>query len=408
MSPGIIIPMDGEIDFSSRSDSDVRIIATGDLGLRGPAEQTLANGDTGGIFGSMMPELLNKDLSVTNLETVVALNGEPIHKCGPNIRSGPENFAGLLPAGFDVFCLANNHTRDYGDEAFMETIAHIRASGKKYVGGGENRARAALPLRVTVKNIDFSLFAATMHNICEAGSDTPGANALAPAPLAAAIAHEKHAGRKVLVFIHDGKEHVPFPSIRVRENCRGFADAGADAVICHHPHIPQGFELHGKTLIAYSLGNFLFYPRDPVNAPDYWWNGYALRLHINNDGLSGIDVIPHHLDENSRMQLMSGDMRRQFLNKISRLNAILADDALSDRYYHAAVQKFTHYEHHISNLIKLRQSGIRSGDEHFKEAFWCNHILDTEEHLDLLRCQTKAMASKNTPFIPDDLEYFCT
>ena len=408
MSGYINIPLDGKFDFGTHSENDISVIATGDMGLRGPAEAMFIAGQSAEVFGSMLPELLDKDLSVTNLETVISNGGEPIYKCGPNIKSTPEAFAGIIPAGFDVFSLANNHTRDYGDDAFMETIQHINAAGKKYVGGGENRIRAAEPLRLTVKGMPFSVFSATMHNICEAGTNSPGANAIAPAPLAAAIAREKNAGRTVLAFIHDGKEHVPFPSVRVRENCRGFVDAGADAVICHHPHIVQSFERYGKGFIAYSLGNFLFYSRTPDTAPDYWWNGYALRLYFNNTGISGVDVIPHHLGKDSRMEVMSGDMRREFMEKLSKLNAILADDAMCDRYYHAAVQKFVHYENNISALVKLRLAGITSGEEHFQQAFWCNHILDTEEHLDALRCLTKAMTAESPVEYPDDLEYYCT
>ncbi|MBN2643120.1 MAG: CapA family protein [Victivallales bacterium] len=404
----ITIPPDGRIAFNNNTTDDLRVIVTGDMTFCGYTEELLIAGQTASVFGSMLPELLDKDLSVTNLETVIASGGEPIYKCGPNIKSTPEAFAGIIPAGFDVFSLANNHTRDYGDDAFMETIQHINAAGKKYVGGGENRAQAAEPLRLDIKGIPFSLFSATMHNICEAGTNSPGANAIAPAPLAAAIALEKNAGRTVIAFIHDGKEHVPFPSVRVRENCRGFVDAGADAVICHHPHIAQGFERYGKGFIAYSLGNFLFYSLTPDTAPDFWWNGYALRLYFNNTGISGVDVIPHHLGKNSRMEVMSGGMRHEFMEKLSKLNAILADDAMCDRYYHAAVQKFVYYENNISALVKLRQAGITSGDEHFNQAFWCNHILETEEHLDALRCLTKAIATKSPVEYPDDLEYYCT
>lgn len=40
---------------------------------------------------------------------------------------------------------------------------------------------------------------------------------------------------------------------------QGLADAGADLVVGHHPHVPQGLQIHKKTPIFYSLGNFVFF-----------------------------------------------------------------------------------------------------------------------------------------------------
>ena len=39
---------------------------------------------------------------------------------------------------------------------------------------------------------------------------------------------------------------------------RGLVRAGADAVIGHHPHVPQGMEWQDGRPIVYSLGNFVF------------------------------------------------------------------------------------------------------------------------------------------------------
>ena len=405
----ITIPMDGKIIFDGGRQAEcLRVLTTGDLAFGGLSEKLLLEGQGDRVFAPMIPELLDKDLSVTNLETVLANCGSPIYKCGPNLRSSPRMLPAIAQAGFDVFCLANNHTRDFGDDAFMEMLGHIRAAGKHYVGGGADLNEATRPLRLEIKGLKLSIFAATMHNICQAGVRSPGANPLAPVPLAAAIAREKNAGRLVLAFIHDGKEHLPFPSPRVRENCRGFIDAGAAAVICHHPHIAQGFELYNSGLIAYSLGNFLFYHRTPDNSPDFWWKSYALRLHLDRDGISAVDVIPHELSRDGILSPMSGETRRAFLEKLSRLNRILADDELCDRYYHAAAMKNVYYEQRISNLMDLRKNGKTDCHEHFESMFFCNHILCTEEHMDVLQSISGGKCADNVPAPPHDLEYFLT
>jgi poly-gamma-glutamate capsule biosynthesis protein CapA/YwtB (metallophosphatase superfamily) len=62
----------------------------------------------------------------------------------------------------------------------------------------------------------------------------------------------------VIVQLHDGYQFQEPPGDTVQINARAAIDAGADIVICHHPHILQGFEFYKGKLIAYSLGNFVF------------------------------------------------------------------------------------------------------------------------------------------------------
>ncbi len=62
----------------------------------------------------------------------------------------------------------------------------------------------------------------------------------------------------VIVQLHAGFQFVDASSDSVRKIARKAVDAGADIVICHHPHVLQGLEFYKGHLIAYSLGNFVF------------------------------------------------------------------------------------------------------------------------------------------------------
>ncbi len=62
----------------------------------------------------------------------------------------------------------------------------------------------------------------------------------------------------VIVQLHAGFQFVDASSESVRQITREAIDAGADLVICHHPHVLQGIEFYKGHLIAYSLGNFIF------------------------------------------------------------------------------------------------------------------------------------------------------
>jgi poly-gamma-glutamate capsule biosynthesis protein CapA/YwtB (metallophosphatase superfamily) len=72
------------------------------------------------------------------------------------------------------------------------------------------------------------------------------------------IAELKASVDLVIVQMHSGFQFQPVPSATVREAARIAVEAGADAVICHHPHVLQGAEWYNGKLIFYSLGNFIF------------------------------------------------------------------------------------------------------------------------------------------------------
>ncbi len=397
--------MENRIRYAAAGDENTaKIVVTGDLCPLGVVEQQLVEGGTERVFGEILPELLDKDLAVTNLETVLTRSQNAIEKCGPNLKTAPECLPALNRAGFDVYALANNHTRDFGDEAFLETMLHIENSGKRYVGGGENPADAARALRLEVRGLRISILSATMHNICVAAGDRPGANPLEPAALAVRIAAEKKENDFVLAVIHDGKEHCPFPSARIRGNYRAFIDAGADAVIGHHPHIMQGFERYKAGFIAYSLGNFLFPPRSG-DVPGFWTKSYFLRLHVGRRGVFGVDVVPHELSPEGCMRRLSGEKLDDFSARLAGLNRILADDLVNDRYYAALALRNTYYMQRVMELIRLTEAGNK-GEDYHAAAFYCHHMLTTEEHLDVIQSITGTCASRHRPEPPEDLDFF--
>jgi poly-gamma-glutamate capsule biosynthesis protein CapA/YwtB (metallophosphatase superfamily) len=86
-----------------------------------------------------------------------------------------------------------------------------------------------------------------------------GAALYSPAAVEAAVTGARTAGADlVVVQLHGGYQFAEVSSDYFGRATRAAVDAGADLVIGHHPHILQGFEIYEDTLIAYSLGNFVF------------------------------------------------------------------------------------------------------------------------------------------------------
>ncbi|MBQ4023844.1 MAG: CapA family protein, partial [Treponema sp.] len=69
---------------------------------------------------------------------------------------------------------------------------------------------------------------------------------------------EKKAGYFVIVNVHGGEEYHFSPSKKQREFYEALCDNGADIVFGSHPHVLQPTEWHGKSLIVFSMGNFIF------------------------------------------------------------------------------------------------------------------------------------------------------
>ena len=105
------------------------LFITGDLVPLHESIDLLAAGKVEEVFSTVLPEIRSADLAITNLECAVTDGGEPIRKCGPNLKCTPAVMPALVDAGFKLFALANNHSRDFGDAAFLETMENVEKAG---------------------------------------------------------------------------------------------------------------------------------------------------------------------------------------------------------------------------------------------------------------------------------------
>jgi poly-gamma-glutamate synthesis protein (capsule biosynthesis protein) len=110
----------------------------------------------------------------------------------------------------------------------------------------------------------------------------------------AIVAERKRRGGVVIAIGHCGLEYVPFPPPYVVAAFRAVVDAGADAVIGHHPHVPQGVEWHAGRPIVYSLGNFVFY--QPVDL-HHRKTGFFVTLELQGDTVAHVDLHPYRITD---------------------------------------------------------------------------------------------------------------
>ncbi len=298
------------------------IVITGDILLAGRAEQLIEEQGCGAPFAGVADVLRRADLSIGNLECSLTTSGSAAEKTW-TFRAHPDTAAALVDAGYDLVTLANNHSMDYGADALIETISALQSRGINSVGAGENLACArrhvvvevgAPPVRVAV--LGYSNMRPTEFYASE---DCPGTN---PARLSAVtddVAAARGVADSVIVLFHWGDELSTAPSERQRLLAHAAADAGADLVIGHHPHVLQGFELRGRSLIAYSLGNFLFPSRGQTRLT------MMVKYVPERDGRARAEIIPCIID-GFRPRVASSRERAAILRHLRALSKELGSE----------------------------------------------------------------------------------
>jgi len=219
------------------------------------------------MLAPIAPLLSSADLAVVNLETAITERGEPQPK-EFTFRAPPSALTAVASAGVDVVTMANNHGMDYGEVGLRDSLAATRSSGFPIVGIGNDAAEAYAPYRTTIKGQRIAVFGATQvldDNLITAWTATDDKAGLASAKeverLTGAVAAARGDSDTILVFLHWGVETQTCPTASQQQLARQLVDAGADIVVGGHAHRLQGAGRMDGALIAYGLGNFVFYAR---------------------------------------------------------------------------------------------------------------------------------------------------
>jgi poly-gamma-glutamate capsule biosynthesis protein CapA/YwtB (metallophosphatase superfamily) len=246
-------------------------------------------------FAPMASVLDTADLRVGNLECVIATMGTPEPHKPFTFRAHPRTLP-LLKRHFDALTVANNHSGDYGPQAFGEMLDLLDRRGIAYFGGGRTLAAAHRPLIVERKGLRIALlgYDEFFPRSFEADVDKPGVawSEDEQVRLDIASARTRDHADLVIPVMHWGWEHEGTASPRQRQLARVMIDAGADAVVGSHPHVTQDVEQYRGKPIIYSLGNFLFDSFDDAANN----TGWILRMEFDRDGARAWRTVSTHID----------------------------------------------------------------------------------------------------------------
>ena len=270
----------------------VRLVFAGDVMLDdGPGRTIAAGRDPLAPFAAA---LADADFTLGNLECPVATGGRALENKIFSFRASPQALR-VLKGRFDAMAVSNNHSGDYGKEAFLETLALLERNGIRHFGGGRNLAAAHAPLWIAKKGLRIAVLGYNEFKprSFEAGADSPGIAWSEDSQVVADIRAARAAGADLVIpFMHWGWEREPQPTERQRQLARTMIDAGADVVVGGHAHVTQGAEYYKGKLIVYSLGNFVFDGFDLPAAK----RGWLLRLSVDRGGLVAWDTLAAQMD----------------------------------------------------------------------------------------------------------------
>jgi poly-gamma-glutamate synthesis protein (capsule biosynthesis protein) len=266
----------GVIDTAFTGEREVRLVAFGDVNLGRNLGKVLLRGDTLHPFRNLMDTLAAYDVVFANLESPLSeQNGETEDPHNNYVFTGPPSGAwSLRRGGITVVATANNHALDYGREALRETLANLDSAGVAHAGSGKTLQETYAPVRFSKNGITIALFACTaLMNIRSPEWDTLVAYS-DTARLFPAIRGIRDSMDFVLLSYHGGDEYTDKPTARTVAFTRAAARAGVDLVLGHHPHVPHGIVREGTSIIAHSLGNFVF------QQPSRFWTRHGIALSV--------------------------------------------------------------------------------------------------------------------------------
>lgn len=227
-----------------------------------------------------------------------------------------EMLPALQAAGITHVSLANNHSFDFGSVGYKNTVLELNSSNLAPFGHPYEIATSSFR---SIKTGDKTVTLIGI-NLTSNLTDLRQLDA---------IMDELTVDSDLqIAYIHWGEEYNQKQSLAQKEIVLKLSQMGIDVVIGHHPHVIQGIERINKTLVFYSLGNFLFdqYFSEEVQL------GLMLALDLKSDG-AHFELIPVSSLESRARPYVAGVLERiKVLSNIAMSSdEVLREDILQGK-----------------------------------------------------------------------------
>lgn len=244
---------------SKRKNTNVYLLAGGDILIRQYLYEAYIKNGKEAIFADLKQIINNCDISFANLETPLLKEGEinkQKDKTLPFLKADPCIVEAINDAGFKILSIANNHIMDYGEDGLKQTINVLLKNNIGFIGAGMNREEATRSKIFELKGLKVGFLA--YSNNSPANKNKAGC---APLQFKIIIENVNRLRAKcdfVIISLHHGIEYSDYPVPEHMVLAHKLIDNGVDVVLGHHPHVLQGMERYKDGVIVYSMGNLIF------------------------------------------------------------------------------------------------------------------------------------------------------
>lgn len=193
------------------------------------------------FFQNVREILSADDLSIINMEGTLTESTDRQEKTFA-FKGDPKYTQILTEGSVEAANLANNHSKDYGEQSYTDTIQYLESAG--ITTFGYDRTAVMEIKGVKVGLVGIYVLADGMGRQQQVIDNIQ--------------AVKNQGAQVVIVSFHWGTEKSNYPDDTQKTLAHTAIDSGADLVLGHHPHVLQGIEKYKGKNIVYSLGNFCF------------------------------------------------------------------------------------------------------------------------------------------------------
>ncbi len=293
----------------------VSVAFGGDIHAEPPIEGVLARGDN--PLADLAPTLTAADIAVVNVETAVGTTGTAADK-SYTFQAPTSLWPTLVEAGVDVVNLANNHALDFGREGLAETIEGARAAGLRVVGAGANASEAYAPAILEVGGTTVAVVGLTrvMPVIEWAAGGRAPRTGLGLRRAGGRPGRRNRCGDGGPRGRHHplGQRAGAVPADHQHELAAALTAAGADVIAGHHAHRLKGLEQRDGTIVAYGLGNLVFYASSAEATTTS-----LLTVTLDDQGPHDPVLVPARIDGEGSPRLLPPDEAAQVQQQVTAL-----------------------------------------------------------------------------------------
>lgn len=253
--------------LAKSNDTSTSVVAVGD-NLIHPvvyqnAQDKKGNYNFKPMYKHVRSDIQKADVAYINQESPMGGDNKPLSGF-KQFNSPSEVARDVIHTGFNLINGANNHSLDQGDDGVNNhiNIWNQYKNQSKFTGiFNSEKANRTTPI-IKSNGIKISLLSYTYGTNGQKSQYPYTVKKLDKTIIQRDLQQAKRKSDAVIVSAHWGNENSTVPNQKQKQYAQLFADEGADVVLGMHPHVIQPVKWvkgkHGnKTLVAYSLGNFL-------------------------------------------------------------------------------------------------------------------------------------------------------